>query len=731
VWICLQSPVEGVLSIDDLIATSTDKKKEEWEQPQNPATLNPSWWDYYTVGGEDLEKRINASKDYFTHLSDIAPEENREEINGYIQKILINLDALPKLRAQTIPKFQPTPFLDEYTLDQLLDIVSKRKQLEALSSEESKELQQDQDRAKKVKHHIDVLLAGYIDLKSQNVQKEIAGLEMMSLRIALAISEENIRLMGERTAQYHDEIVHLKNETAYAKGRLNVGSVNISQLNKDLAIAQDTLKHAQDLALNSEMNALGIVGDDHLERAVNFMQLQRSVLDNAKEALAQANVIFISAKRALVHLLEDSAEAPQNELTEDLTAWQGELKFIKDQVEDWISKTEQENDRSMLPITLAEDAPLAQVKEKDRIQQLRTKTVQETIEVLNQLKLKLNFDELLIRDINERMQKKEGAAFSWFYAVLGFVEECCQPIYGWLYTPLLKIGGVPLTVVSLLRLILIIGLTYGLSLLLRRILNRANKSKMHMTDASVFIIDRMVHYLVLIIGFALALASIGLSLSSLAIILGALSVGIGFGLQNIVNNFFSSLIIMFSRTLKVGDVIEINDNSYGQVTAINVQNTVIHTNDGIDVVIPNSEIMSSRLVNWTLNDNFRRVHIPFSVAYGTDKELVTKAAIEAAEKVPCTVKNASYVKEPQVWMVGFGDCAINFELVVWVNVYGFGHRGSMKASYLWELDNALAKYKIVVPFPQREIKIIRASDLNDDELHKVVPVEGLGIKNAN
>lgn len=697
VCIFVHSPVKAVISIDDLIAKAPERKEEEILQPPNPTDLSPTWWDYYVASGEELEHRIEASETYFSSLESIAPEESKEEIEEYIQKILMNLKALPKLRAQNVSSYTPSPFLDKYTLDQLLDSVARKKQLDDSLDEEIKELKQNVERAKKVKQHIDTMFAAYLDMKTQNVQKEISGLEIFSLKMALAIVEENIRLTKDRITQFSAENDHLKEEIVYARAHLDVGKINLEGLNQEIDASKQRLKAAQEAALNSEMNALGVLGDTPLDRSISFLNQQKSVLDSIKVAFFETTVIFNEAKRTLALLLANQYTESYESISEQMSSWLEELQSINGQVDDWTSKTEQENDRSLQPIAMAEGASPALQKQQENTQQQRAKVVQETTQALNQLKLKLNFNEMLLENINNRVLAKEGTASSWFYSLAGLVEDCCSPVLSWLYTPIVKIGGVPLTAISLFRVLLIIAATYAISRFLRFLLHRADRAKMHLTQSSTFILDRIIHYAALLIGFTLALASIGLNLSNLAIILGALSVGIGFGLQNIVNNFLSGLILMFSRTLKVGDIVEVKEGSYGKVVAINIQNTVIHTSDGIDVIIPNSQILSGKMVNYTLDDNFRRVHIPFTASYKIDKEIVAKAAKEAAEKVPCTVKNSSYMKDPELWLVGFGENSVQYELVVWINAYGYGHRGSMKASYLWELDNMLKKYEITYP----------------------------------
>lgn len=707
---------DAALSLDDVVAAGEKSKdKEASDLPPDVINLDPSWWNYFNVDSKTLQQRIVATEDVLTKLTDSASPDEKEKIQGFVQRILINLKSLPAAKDQTVSKYLPPPFRNTYSLEQQFELVTHQKDLQALLSDGQKEVSQLNERAKKVRQHIDSLYANYIGMHDPNEDKAIAGLEIISLRMALATTEEGIRVNQERVAQISAELAHTQEELKQSLSKLTLEKFDEKEYAISLQNAQVALRIAQSVALSAEMSALGKFGDSPSERANAFYTAQLSVQYNVESALAAANVIFIEAKRSLLLSKEQPKEINLEELVENIEEWQLQMKGIQSQVADWETKTTQEYEKAIQPVSTTEGLDEQAKSNIERIQKQRLDAVQVSLKILQQLKLKILFNNLMIEQLSKFIVESEGTSSHWYTNLFILFDTCCDPMIGWLYTPLLKIGGIPLTVVSLLRVILIVAMTFGVSKFLQHLIRKIGHNNIHLTEASLFLVSKLIHYIILCLGFALAFASIGLNLSNLAIVLGALSVGIGFGLQTIVNNLFSSLIILFSRTIKVGDIIELSDGKYGQVAAINIQNTIIHLKDGIDIVVPNSEVLSNKITNWTLNDNFRRLRIPFSVAYGTDKELVSKAAIEAAEKVPCTVRNSSYLSDPQVWLVNFGDNALEFELVVWVNVYGFGHKGSMKASYNWELDDALKKYKIDIPFPQREVHVYSHARSAEDD----------------
>lgn len=267
----------------------------------------------------------------------------------------------------------------------------------------------------------------------------------------------------------------------------------------------------------------------------------------------------------------------------------------------------------------------------------------------------------------------------------------------------LRSFGVHLTVGGVIGALLVLAAAWGLSLLIRRMLRRF--AQRHGADqAALYTISRLTHYVLLTIGFLVALDVAGVPLTQFTVFAGAIGVGLGFGLQAIFANFISGVILLFDRSLKVGDFVELEGDIRGTVRAINIRATRITTNDDIDVLVPNSEFVSKRVVNWTHGSVNRRVRVEFGVAYGVDKELVKKAALEAAARVPFTLAMEGE-KRPQVWLVGFGESAVQFILAVWLTEEAARRNVAIKAAYLWELDTALKAHGIEIPLPARDLHL--------------------------
>ncbi len=206
-------------------------------------------------------------------------------------------------------------------------------------------------------------------------------------------------------------------------------------------------------------------------------------------------------------------------------------------------------------------------------------------------------------------------------------------------------------------------------------------------------------YIVLVVGFIIIFQTVGIDLSALTILAGALGVGIGFGLQNITNNFVSGIIILFERPIKVGDRIEVGD-VYGDVVNISMRSTTIVTNDNIAIIVPNSDFISSTVINWSYTDKNVRFNILVGVSYHDDPQRVKKILLDIADNNEGVLKNP----KPEVLFDEFGDSSLIFNLRVWTRDY-ITRPKVLKSQLYFEIFEKFREHKIEIPFPQRDLHI--------------------------
>ncbi|WP_024790703.1 MULTISPECIES: mechanosensitive ion channel family protein [unclassified Lebetimonas] len=269
--------------------------------------------------------------------------------------------------------------------------------------------------------------------------------------------------------------------------------------------------------------------------------------------------------------------------------------------------------------------------------------------------------------------------------------------------PLFKIGNNFITPLDLILFIFILFIGWFIGKYYKKLIYSLRK-KYEISYSSATLLANIGYYTIIFLSFIFSLKIVGLDLSSLAIIAGALSVGIGFGLQNIVSNFVSGIILMFEKTIKVDDYIEIDENTRGKVMDISMRSTIIRTNDNIDLIIPNQDFIQNKVINWTLGDEIVRFRIPFGVAYGNNIEKVEKIILDAIEKSNLPFLRKEQYK-PLVVFIEMADSSLNFELFVWVKgEYAMMPRRT-RSKFLKVIYNALNEAGITIPFPQQDLHI--------------------------
>lgn len=231
------------------------------------------------------------------------------------------------------------------------------------------------------------------------------------------------------------------------------------------------------------------------------------------------------------------------------------------------------------------------------------------------------------------------------------------------------------------------------SILLQTVLPRKNVDK-----GVQLSITRLLHYSIMLIGFLLALQALGFSLTNLTILGGALGVGIGFGLQAIINNFASGLILLFERPIKVGDTIQVGDEM-AEVKELGLRATIVQTFDNAEIVVPNSDLITSQVTNWTLKERRIRVRIPVGVAYGSDLQEVLKILLTCAEERPEVLPTP----KASALFLAFGDSSLDFELRFFIPE--FSDRRRIQSELNLDIYRELVDAGIEIPFPQNDLHL--------------------------
>ena len=260
-------------------------------------------------------------------------------------------------------------------------------------------------------------------------------------------------------------------------------------------------------------------------------------------------------------------------------------------------------------------------------------------------------------------------------------------------------GPDTVTIGGILILVFLFASVIIVERILQRLLIRRFLSKTRLQPSLQFGLSRIIGYMLIAIGFYVAFQAVGLDLSSLAIVAASVGVGVGFGLQNIINNFVSGIIILAERPISIGDRIDVAGVA-GRVTKIQLRSTTVVTNDNITMIVPNADFISNTVTNWSHGDPKVRIRVPIGVAYGSDLKLLQRLLLEAAEEHPKALRDPS----PVVLFTEFGDSSLNFELGVWTQeMTATPIHFTSQMNFI--IEQKLRENDIEIPFPQRDLHV--------------------------
>ena len=287
----------------------------------------------------------------------------------------------------------------------------------------------------------------------------------------------------------------------------------------------------------------------------------------------------------------------------------------------------------------------------------------------------------------------------WFLFLLIYFEVS-RPVFDWISNFFLverNIGTLTITLGGIFSFILILALTFTVTGFIKAFVEPGVLKRLNLPKGIPAAISVSIRYFLIILGITFALGAAGIELGKVSLLAGALGIGIGFGLQNIVVNFISGLILVYERPLQVGDTIEV-ENLLGQVKLIGARSSHVRTYDGAEVVVPNGNLITNQLINWTLSDNKRRIEIKVGTSYGSDPNVV----LELLQKAALAHEDVMKDPAPRALFEEFGDSSLNFRLLFWVHYeMGIG----IKSDVAVNIFNLFKENGVEIPFPQVDLHV--------------------------
>lgn len=669
----------------------------------DPAQLRADWWLYFNVAPDALPARARQVNELLTRRYGGDADEPGLRRPADVARVAASIDAYVAARRSAPPEPPPLPDVSEiYTPGQALDLVSTLRQARINLNFDLNDLAALQEATEAARTDVDRALAAYLQIDGGQSARLEPGLALMGERIALANSESQLVMRKAAVAIRQAQVDALEEVERRAEQRLRGDQGEITRLTERAQAIGIELETARMRLTNEKRRVLQSTADTLEEQIAGRFAQQRVIRASIVVESLQLEQRKADLQVLLNQLLLDEMP-PTAKARAELEQLRAAIPPIIDNIETWVTASERERDRAGERLAAATVGTTGSAPAMMETNQNRLRLAQESIGLVRGLRDSLIQIEFLSRWTNAAITAGEGPVAR----TLGRVSAVGGEFGHWLGSAtdrsLFRLGETPVTLSGLFKVLVILLIAWFVSWVFRRALGQVGQRFPKENQSLLFIISRLSHYLIIFIGVMAGLSSIGLSFANFALVAGALALGVGFGLQSIVNNFLSGLILFFERTVKVGDFVHLDNGEQGEVRAINVRGTIVNTNDNIDVVVPNSEFTERKVVNWTLLDPFRRIHVPFRVAYESDEDVVVAAGLDAASRLSSTLTGV-LGREPSVWLVNYGENGLEFELIVWLMPDAVKRPDAVMAAYHWEIRKALRRHDVEVPVPQREIR---------------------------
>jgi small-conductance mechanosensitive channel len=303
-------------------------------------------------------------------------------------------------------------------------------------------------------------------------------------------------------------------------------------------------------------------------------------------------------------------------------------------------------------------------------------------------------------------------AWSRFIAIVAFgiatlnILDLLQPTVEFLDNIGMTVGGVYLSLFSVATVVLQLAVLLWLAVVCSRLVEHRIRKARNLTPSIQVLMGKLLKSALVVVAFAIALRSIGIDLTAFAVFTGAIGVGIGFGLQKLVSNLISGIILLLDKSIKPGDVIEVGE-SFGWVSSLGARYASVTTRDGKEWLIPNEDLITQRVVNWSFSNDRLRLPIPVGIAYNSDVRLAMALVEEAALATNRVLKDPA----PVCRLMGFGDSSVDLELRIWILDPSAGVV-NVRSAVLLEIWDRFHANNISIPFPQRDLHMKDGSELN-------------------
>lgn len=706
--LCFSFSLQGQLQELELIQQKEEVKQEKKFQiiPPNPFELERDWGKYLDVKGGRLEEHSKKLQANLQTILKGSPLQEDEEARELLQRIELQLHALRSVEQYpSLLSPQPRAFKKIYSIDAMIE-VSRDMRIAESEAEASKEALEQRGRFIEVLgRQRDRLFDRYEVIEERTPKKLLLGIQVIATTIATDIAHHELKQLERTIAVHRERAKLLHEEFLFAKDHIDTSDKAMDQALSRRKQAEEQYKKAQDELEKKEEEALSTLSAKGQENgtAENQLLRQEVIFVSLMEAQAYVELLMGKMEVLLLQLYRNPKDFDLNEVNVEVGEWEDQIDTLAAKADEWRTEVQEAQKlagRTLSLIDLEEDR-----QESKKIVQRQ----QEVISISQKAELELQKLDSLVQDayllsdlLDQELSSLLGLEVKWLKDTWLWAVWLVVAFRDSLNDVLFSLGKTEITPLGILYFFIILILSFWLAKLVVRGMSRIAEGHKPAQRSLMYRISRLIKYVIIAMGVFIALSALGFDFSSFIIVAGALGVGLGFGLQDIFHNFIAGIILLAENHLKVGDYIELQDGQKGRILEIHFRSTNIITNDGVEILVPNKEMINTRVINWTLRDPFRRVHIPFTIPYGVDKEKAVALVEEEVKKVSSTLQR-SVKAEPKVRLHKLGDNGLEFQLIVWVHERVATREVVVMHDFLWAIETVLRKNGFTIPFPQLDV----------------------------
>ncbi len=580
---------------------SEDKTDKNPPVP-NPLELSQDWWKYFDVSDSKLlQERIKIFENELRGLQKNLKKNVDQEVFSKIDQTLLVLDLVAQKSKELEPSRQPQlQLLQHYTLDQFLKIFIRLQNTKQKIDTHQRKTNALDARLSRMQSKLDRLILYYQTLSHASYDRLNTGVEIIELRAEYALQQLEFKRQKKYLNFLDKEKKLLGQELSNAEMRLLLKNGVSQEINQDLQKLEQSLAAAKEDLLQLEKQASLKISesgrkDFYIE---NYQTLAQSVVvENLN-----VEMIIDKMKLALVDMLKNRKESNSLDVQTQIDQWKKILDIAQEQHDFWLGEIKENQSHVSRMAAQALQKNKDQSKDRQSLVGNIHFELDKSLAELESLEKNIQISGFLLRRVQNQLVQKKNFFQTWSITLNNFWSDVADSFVYWAEYTLFRVKERPITLMILGKALLIVVLSFLVSHYLKMILIKRRIVVRKFSKSTEYVVLRLIHYSIIVIGFLIALTFIGLDFTNLAIVAGALGVGIGFGLQTIVSNISSGFMLLLKKYLKVGDIIELPNKELGTITAVNLQNTIIRTFDGAEVMIPNSRLTTQQLTNWTMKD---------------------------------------------------------------------------------------------------------------------------------